>query len=236
MRVLQQAWFEFKGANSTDMGVMLLSRPQRGQPTENGERVQVSGRSGRLWLSDGSYDNATAEVACIAPQGDMDAILAWLTGSGWLRFSDEPDRAYQARVSQGIVRAQPFARFAAQQFTVQFDCQPFRYLYPAAAALTLTAQGTISNPGTADSCPRIIVQGSGDIVLCVGDCAMAFEGVTDGVVVDSEQMEVLNLAETQLLNGCAELDAFPVLKPGANAVSWTGDVAQVSILPRWRFV
>ena len=46
MKELKEAWFEFKGVNSADMGVMLLSRPQRSQGDANGESVQVSGRSG----------------------------------------------------------------------------------------------------------------------------------------------------------------------------------------------
>lgn len=236
MRTLNEAWFEFKGVNSGDMGVMMLARPQREQPSANGENRQVSGRSGRLWLGDGSYDNAAAEVTCIVPEGRMDGVLAWLTGSGWLRFSDEPDRAYKARAIKGITRTQPFARFAAQKFTVQFDCQPFRYLYPEAADVAMTAASTIVNPGTAASRPKICVTGSGDITLSVGGYYMAFEGVTDGVTVECELMEVLNLAETQLMNSCAQMEEFPTLEPGENAISWTGSVTKVVVTPRWRYV
>lgn len=236
MKALKEAWFEFKGVNSADMGVMLLARPQRTQPDANGERIQVSGRSGRLWLGDGTWDNASAEVSCIVPEGDMDDVLNWLTGSGWLRFSDEPERAYRARVINGIVRTQPYARFAAQRFSVAFDCQPFRYLYPAAEELELTQGGNVQNPGTAASCPKIWVYGSGDIALYVGAHLLAFEDVSDGVAVDCELMEVLNLTETELLNGCAQIDEFPQLEPGANAVSWSGAVEKVVIEPRWRYI
>lgn len=236
MKELKEAWFEFKGVNSADMGVMLLSRPQRSQGDANGESVQVSGRSGRLWIGDGTWDNATAEVICIVPDGDMDRVLAWLTGSGRLRFSDEPDRSYRARAIKGITRTQPYARFAAQKFTATFDCQPFRYLYPEPQSVAFAEAGDIENPGTAASCPKVWVYGSGDITLSVGSCLMAFEGVTGGVVVDSELMDVMNLTETQLMNGCAQMDEFPQLEPGTNHVAWSGEVTKVVIEPRWRYI
>lgn len=29
---------------------------------------------------------------------------------------------------------------------------------------------------------------------------------------------------------------FPVLKPGLNAISWTGTVTQVTVKPNWRYL
>ena len=29
---------------------------------------------------------------------------------------------------------------------------------------------------------------------------------------------------------------FPVLKPGQNAISWSGDVTKVEISPNWRYL
>ena len=236
MKALKEAWFEFKGVRSDAMGVMMLARPEREQPSLNGEYRQVAGRSGQIWLGDGSYGNGSAEVTCIVPGGDMDAVLAWLTGSGWLRFSDEPDRAYRARAVKGLVRTQPMPRLAAQRFTVQFECQPFRYLYPEAAQIVLTENGTVHNPGTAAAQPVIRIEGSGDISVLVGGRWMAFEGVSGGVTVDCELMDVLDLGQTKLMNGCAQMDEFPVLEPGANAVLWSGDVTRIVIEPRWRYL
>ena len=36
---------------------------------------------------------------------------------------------------------------------------------------------------------------------------------------------------TQTMNG-----EFPVLKPGANAISWTGAVTKVVVRPNWRYL
>jgi phage-related protein len=60
------------------------------------------------------------------------------------------------------------------------------------------------------------------------------EGVSGGAILDTELMDVLNLAGTQLLNNIATLDEFPTLKPGTNIVSWTGNVTRLTITPRWR--
>lgn len=236
MKALKGAWFEFKGRRSDEMGVLMVARPQRGQSAANGSSLWVSGRSGRLWLDDGTFDNCSVQVTCVVPDGSMDGVLNWLRGDGRLRFSDEANRSYKARVSAGFVRTAPFPRLSAQRFTVQFDCQPFRYAYPSPEKIVLTDSGTVNNPGTAASAPKIRIEGKGDITVVIGDCLMAFEGLTDGVTVDSELMECLNVAETQLLNAKAQMESFPMLQPGANAVSWYGDVERISIWPRWRYV
>lgn len=236
MRELKEAWFEFRGIRSTDMGVEMLSRPQREQPSAMGQSITVSGRSGRLWLEDGTWDDVLVQVQCVVPDGEMDRVTAWLSGCGELRFSDEPERVYRARVRGGAVRTMPFARLSAQQFTLGFDCGPFRYQYPPAEAIVLTESGAVNNPGTVASQPRIVIEGTGDITLSVGGCLMVFEGIEGGIVVDSEAMECFSPDGAALLNDRADMEEFPLMACGSNAVTWTGDVTKVSIEPRWRWL
>ena len=236
MKQVREAWFEFKGVRSDRMGVEMLERPRRETPAAKGESCAVSGRSGRLWIDDGAWENVSVEMACAVPDGQMDDVLAWLTGMGELRFSDEPDRVYRARVRGGMWRTMPFARLSAQKFELSFDCEPFRYLYPAAEAIVLTEPGVIENPGTAPAQPRLMIEGSGSFVVTVNGCMMEFEGVEGGIVVDCGQMDCLSLDGAQLLNGCVGMAEFPVLRPGQNSVSWTGNVEKITVEPRWRFI
>ena len=53
-------------------------------------------------------------------------------------------------------------------------------------------------------------------------------------------LETYSKAERQIENAAEMNDhmnvEFPVLKPGANAISWTGTVTRVVVRPNWRFL
>lgn len=237
MQQLREAWFEFAGIRSTAMGIQLVAMPSRGMPVARGEFQTVPGRSGAIWQDDGAHDTIEIRMECHLPEGYNEDVAQWLMGAGKLRFSDEPNRVYDARIARSFQRSSPIPRFTAQKFTVAFTCQPYRYQYPAPADIVLApASGSVVNPGTAASRPRIRIEGSGDCTVDIGGTLMAFEGLSDGVVVDSEAMECFDLTETQLLNSKAELDAFPVLLPGENTVLGTGSITRITITPRWRYL
>ena len=54
-----------------------------------------------------------------------------------------------------------------------------------------------------------------------------------GIVIDSVLQEAY--LGTTLMNEHMTGE-FPVLKPGANAVSWTGTVTKVVVKPNWRYL
>ena len=238
MKKLESVWFEFAGARNTQKGVRLLSLPVRYHPAERGKLVEVPGRDGYLWAADGAFDNVLTRVQCqTADDADMAAVSAWLRGAGELRFSDDPDRCYRARVTKEVSRSAAMNRFVNQTFTVTFDCQPFLY-HREVDDIPLTASpATVTNPGTHKSAPRLTIEGTGDAVLTIGTQIVEVENLEDGIIIDSELGDCFNLTETALLNHKVTLmdDEFPTLAPGANIISWTGTgVTGISITPRWR--
>ena len=80
------------------------------------------------------------------------------------------------------------------------------------------------------------MEGAGDVVLAIGTQVVEIEGLEDGIIIDSELGDCFNLTESALLNGKVTLmdDGFPTLAPGANIISWTGNVTKVTVTPRWR--
>ena len=58
--------------------------------------------------------------------------------------------------------------------------------------------------------------------------SMTMKGFGEGVLQEA-------YLGTTLMNNHMSGD-FPVLKPGANAISWSGTVTKVIIQPRWRFL
>ena len=127
-----------------------------------------------------------------------------------------------------VLRGNPHCTFA-----VNFRCYPFFYA-DAAADITVTASGTvITNPGSVYSEPILTVTGSGNITLMVGMTIVELENISGSIVSDSVLQEAYQGTSlmTDHMNG-----EFPVLKPGANAISWTGAVTKVVVRPNWRYL
>ena len=238
MKKLTSAWFEFAGARNTDKGVRLLSLPVRYHPAARGEFLRVPGRDGTLWAGEDAFDDVTVRVQCqTTDEADMAAVSAWLRGAGELRFCDDPERFYRARVVKEFSRSAAMNRFVNQAFTVTFDCQPFLY-HRSVEDITLDGNpDTVTNPGTYKSAPRIKITGTGTAVLTIGTQIVEVDDLGGGIIIDSELGECFDLDETQLKNSVVTLmdDDFPTLAPGANIISWTGDgVTKVTVAPRWR--
>lgn len=248
MRRLTEAWFEFKGIRSSDMGIKLRKMATRTVPGVSISRKNVSGRDGTLRYGRATDDDVTVKIECDAVDDTkITQIMGWLTGSGDLRFSDEPNLAYDASIEKEYTRSQILARYAGQRFTVAWTCAPHRRLYPEAEPITITTSGTqIINPGTAAALPRIEITGSGDFSLTIGMQTAFFSGVDGGIIVDSELGDALTTDGAQLANDRMDGELYAI-QPGANVVSWltggedadgnatTGSVRQVKITPRWRY-
>ena len=81
--------------------------------------------------------------------------------------------------------------------------------------------------------PLLTVYGSGDITLMVGTTIVELEDISSSIVIDCALKEAY--LGNALMNDHMAGD-FPVLKPGANAVSWSGTVTRVVIQPNWRYL
>ena len=239
-------WFEWNGITSGAMGVEVLRLPERQRAGIRGEAVNVPGRSGAIFVPDGSPEAPVLEenvllCECYLPYeqgGDVAAleeISAWLTGEGVWRQSDAPDGAFRARITDAISFQAWVPGFEDRIFGLTLYAEPWEYIYPEAPDIQMTAAGSVRNPCAAASAPRIEVRGSGDIALTVGTYEMSFGGVSGGFIIDSEAGDIYGLDGTTLQRGLAQtLEEFPLLAPGENAVSWTGTVSRVTITPRWR--
>lgn len=236
MKRLTEGWFEFNGVHCESMGVRMMDIPKRPLPAKQGNALEIDGKSGYLWQSRRkAYEPITISVECSTMDGfSADTLGGWLAEGGLLRFSDEPDRAYRARVTDEFLRSSMFFGFDRQVFTVPFLCQPFRYIYPAAEPETLTGAKVISNPGTAYSEPRITINGSGELVVYVGEYMISATGA--GFIVDSETMDCYELDGVTLANGRVTMEDFPVIPPGGAVISWAGGVTSVTIEGRWRSI
>lgn len=240
MKRLTEAWFTFRGVKSSDMGIYIKQMPVRYLPGRNYTRKHASGADGTYALGDGAYNDARVQMEVdLRDETKLTDVLAWLTGSGELVFSDEPDLAYEASIEKEYSRAAISPRLTGQRFTITWTCKPFRRMIPAASPITLTAAGNIDNPGTVYSLPKITVVGSGDFSITIGMQTMFFSGVEDGIVLDSEKVDAFDPEETMLVNDWAYGEFFRI-QPGLNHVSWAledgASIESITIEPRWRCI
>ncbi len=201
----------------------------------------MPGRPGSLTQLEGEdvYDDMILTATCfISDPAQIPAIAAWLKGSGTVTFANRTGGYYKARIAnqipfEKVLRGNPHCTFA-----VNFRCYPFFYA-DAAADITVTASGTtVTNPGSVYSEPVIKVFGSGDITLMVGSTIIELNSVDGSITIDSVLKEAYkeDALGTSTLQNEKMTGEFPVFRPGANAVSWTGNVNLLQITPNWRYL
>lgn len=231
-------YFIFNGIDSRTKNIMVNEYPPRILPKSRTTEITVPGRDGTLTIDEGAYDNLILTCDCTAlPIANIEEISAWLRGAGDLVFGHYENRSIRARVDAQISFDKLMRGRAHRGFTIPFVCQPGRYTYPPVADIVRTTTGTVTNPGTMPSQPKIKVVATGEITLTVGNSIMLIDGPETEwtLVIDSELMDCFDSTMTILRNDWMTGD-FPLLSPGANAVTWDGTVASVTITPRWRYL
>lgn len=230
------AWFSFNGRKSSEFGIRVLRQPALIRPLERTVRTVVPGRAGSLVSIQGEdvYDDILLEAECYLENTvRIGEINAWLKGSGRLELSGRPSGHYRARVNNQIsfeklLRVNPHV-----SFSVIFRCFPFWYR-DNVSDISVTASGTmITNPGNVSAEPLITVYDKGDISLIVGITLVELTNISGSIVLDCEMKEAY--AGSGLMNNYMSGD-FPVLTPGANAISWSGAVTKIAIRPNWRYL
>lgn len=226
-------YFIYNSIDSRMMGVIVTAMPPTVRAAQRVESVKVPGRDGSLHETDGSYDNYTKTMECaIKNRERLDDIAAWLTGSGEIIFSSEPDKIYRVTISNTISIAQMMRTF--QKFQVSFDTYPFKYsVNKFDEALELTKPAVILSKGTVHSQPVITVHAAGAVTLTINGADYPLSNVDDYVTINSEIEECYKGDLNR--NNIFSADEFPRLQPGENAISWTGDVEKIEIQPNWRW-
>ena len=229
-------YFIWNGVDCRTKGIHVSELPPITIPLERSKQTNVPGRPGSLTQLEGDdvYDDMILTATCfIADPAQIPAIAAWLKGKGTVTFANRTDGHYNARIAnqipfEKVLRGNPHCSFA-----VNFRCYPFWYQENVSDMTITTSGDTITNPGSVFSEPLITVYGSGNITLMVGTTIVELTNVSSSIVLDCALKEAYK--GTTLMNDHMSGD-FPVLKPGLNAVSWSGNVTSIVISPRWRYL
>ncbi|MGO5076117.1 distal tail protein Dit [Clostridium sporogenes] len=223
--------FIWKGIHSSEKGLRIISLPDITTPEQRVEKVVVPGRSGDLTLTDNDYEGEVKSVEFDYFNNNFDDIKTWLSGTGEVIFSNEPDRYYKARIINKIALNQVLKKFHSG--IVQFDCQPFGYSRNDSSIIKITEAKEINNPITVESTPVITIYGYGNIDLNINDNIINLTNVSNHIIIDSEIMDCYR--DGQLMNNYMKGN-FPIFKVGINKISWMGNVQRLEIKPNWRWL
>ena len=224
-------YFIWNGVDCRTKGIHVSELPPITIPLERSKQTNVPGRPGSLTQLEGDdvYDDMILTATCfIADPAQIPAIAAWLKGKGTVTFANRTGGYYKARIAnqipfEKVLRGNPHCTFAVN----------FWYQENVSDVTITTSGDTITNPGSVYSEPLITVYGSGNITLMVGTTIVELTDVSSSIVLDCALKEAYK--GTTLMNDHMSGD-FPVLKPGLNAVSWSGNVMRIVIKPNWRYL
>ena len=231
-----QPYFIFNGKDSREMGVVVETLPTIQRPKRKVTRYDVTGRDGALEVDEGGYDGYTTTMKINAFGQKLETLNAWLDGDGWFITSDEPDRQLWVVMDAQLKGTRYNVSGACyDSITITLYIHPWRYIIPADASTEYTEFPiAITNPYAWESRPKITIEGSGEITLTVNANMMTLNDITDGIIIDSELMDCMNLTKTALMNSHANIDEFPTFQPGGNTISVSGTVTKITVEPRWR--
>lgn len=230
---MDDVYFTFKNISSKDyLGITKL--PSIFKAEKDISLIEVEGRDGFLTQDLGSYRSIVKTVECIIKDlSQIDFICSWLSGSGEVIFSNEPDKIYKATIKNQIEFTQLVSTYDYHEFIIQFECQPHKYSLTNNLITLITTPQTIVNSGSASSKPIIKVFGTGAITLTVNSNIVSLTNISEYIIIDSEMMDAYK--GSSLCNNQMYGD-FPILEVGNNAISFIGTVTSIEITPNFCYL
>ncbi|MGL4253159.1 MAG: hypothetical protein ACRCR2_03750 [Fusobacteriaceae bacterium] len=235
--------FDFNGCNSLhDLGIIILESGHLSSPESNIVEEQIPGRRGSLLRDEGEYSNFTLKLVCALDSFDEDInakcrrIKRCLKGPrdySRLVLSEDTDNYLEAVCIGKLDISEVVEQLG--EFEIYFNCKPYRKLTEGENIITLTTPTILSNDFEASE-PLIHLYGSGDITLKIADQEVILKGITNDIIIDSEELDAFridNVTKKMVNENGKMYSEFPYLRPGDNNISWTGNVTKLEITPRW---
>jgi phage-related protein len=217
----------------TDLGLRITEPPVLPTSERIVQKIEVDGREGSLNILKGWKDTDISFKAALLGvdiRSRYREVTAQIRAAESVWFSNDPTVCYKVKVA--TVGALDMKLSQLGEFAITFNCAPFKYLRNV-ATINRTTSGTVTNPGTVYSLPRIKVYGSGTRNLTINDKLITLNLLSSPLVIDSELKECYygDTAQNQLMTG-----DFPRLEVGSNTVTLGTGITKVEIEPHWRFV
>ncbi|GGI64746.1 hypothetical protein ACFQOY_13635 [Enterococcus alcedinis] len=231
-------YFEYKGQKSTEFDLMISEDISFTSPQIKGEFVPIDGMDGEILMSDGKLKNVPKKFYVLMDNYSQEKITRvsnWLKQDahwGQLTTSIDPNYIYQAIFIDEYDFESTSEEY--EKAILTFVCKPYKFLKTGLAESILGS--TISNPTKRQARPKIIIKGTGNITLKIGSSLWEFKNVDGGIVIDTLLDVVTNL--TGGVSAWDKITTYPLppIQPGTHAVTKTGTITEIKIIPRWEVI
>ena len=228
----------FNGISSKDLHIQVQTEPDYDFPEKDYEVTHVPGRNGDIVIDQGSWQNVSRKYNLAMDAGKISytevasKLVQWLhSASGYARLEDsyEPDFYRMAMYKDSGSISNIYNK--AGQIEIEFTCKPQRYFKSGEIADIFTTSTEYRNPTDFPAKPLIKIHGSGSGMVKIGAYTVTINDILDGMVVDSEQQDTYK--DQTNCNSKVSITEYPKLIAGNNAISISGGVTSIEIIPRW---
>ena len=226
----------WKNKNSNDISGLIISELSPiSKPKMRTNVTEIDGLDGDIvdYLGYKSYNKSV--LIGLTKNYDIDEIIAYFNESGKLVLSNEPDKYYNAQIVDSI----DYNRLINfKKAIVKFYVQPYKFLLNESSyILEISTETSLSvlNKGLEKSKPIITLYGTGEIeILINGNSIFSVNmGTDEYITIDSEKEEAYKGA---VLKNRQMLGSFPELNPGTNVISWVGNLTEIEVVPKSRWL
>lgn len=226
----------WKGKKSNEYsGLIICELPPITKPKMRVEETVVKGVDGSF-IEELGYESYDKIVKIgLTTNYNINSIIDYFTGEGKLILDNENDKYYNAKIIESIDYNR-LLRFKTAD--IKFRVQPFKYSNTETDKIFNITDETsieIQNSGNYESKPIIKITGSGTIEFKQNGITLFTYGFPENdtfVVLDCNMQDayVNNDLKNRNMNG-----SFPILNPGKNTFSWTGNITKIEIsnYSRW---
>jgi phage-related protein len=234
----------FDGVDSESLNTIIQARPSIEAPLRKVDFKSTYGVDGNVPYDEGAYDNTSLELAMLIDGKDVvaDRQKLYNVFDSQGIYKDlipyfDPDKIYRVMLSDKINFENSRIYGTKQVFSAKFTVKPYKYLVVNDPVTIAGKYGTITNPTNYISQPIITINATGPVTLTVNGKDFNIKNVTDTMTLSSEReiayQEYVTGVLTSMNSQIASRD-YPLLKPGVNTISATGNVTLITIEPRWR--
>ena len=239
------SYFVYNGRSSEEFGLRIESKNIFSAPEFDAEFTSIPGRSGDLIVSNNCFKNVEVTYTVFLARKTVEELADVLTEiKGWLytdpdRYHEISDSYDKKHIRYGVISGSLDIGEQLNKvglFTVTFNCKPFRYSNAGLTNIEILDNGyQVTNPYPFPAKPYFRLDGNGDVTLTIQSgrniATWQIKDLEQYIECDSELMNFYK--ETELQNLKVSGDGFPVLHPGVNTLTFTGNVKSISLVPRW---
>ena len=227
------------GKSSEDYGIIVEHYPKIITPRRRIEVQQIPGRSQDYIIDNESFENYDQSYGIFINAkeiGGLNAVMKrisdWLFApGGYQRLEDnyQPDVFRMAYVNMQGDFSNSFNEYG--RGTITFNCSPKKYFKMGDYPVELSSGDVLYNPSDFKAEPLITVTGFGSGTLTINNKTVSISDIRTAVTIDVAMHRVYNDSENRISTFTGKFEDLILTEE--NAVSWSGGITGVSIIPRW---